>query len=391
MPPVFWRLNLVVVSCNIATVGGRLALLLAAQKLGASPVALGVLIGLFSLPGMLTSVWVGRWFDRHDARRSLLVNALLVGATGALVFARFELDAIFVASLLYGFAINVIQIGVQNLTGHYSNETNRTSAYNLVALALSLSLLLGPALAGFSIDHLGYRGCFLLLALIPLAGVFALVGRELPPRQLRAAPLPGQREVHVVALLREPGMRRLFTLELLFASGWDALTFLVPIYGSQLGLSASAIGMISSTSSLAVLMVRLFVPWLARRIGTWHTLALALFLTGTGYLGFPWFESAPALGALAFVIGAGLGMGLPISMTLIYELSPAGRAGEVIGLRTATMRGCHTFLPLLSGNLGAAIGIAPVFGLFALLILGGAWMASAVAARARREARAQPR
>jgi len=39
------------------------------------------------------------------------------------------------------------------------------------------------------------------------------------------------------------------------------------------------------------------------------------------------------------------------------------------------MNGSHTFIPLASGAISAALGMTPVFALIAALLLGGAWFA----------------
>jgi len=49
------------------------------------------------------------------------------------------------------------------------------------------------------------------------------------------------------------------------------------------------------------------------------------------------------------------------------------RQGEVVGVRTLTLNASHTFIPLASGALSAALGMAPVFVLLAAGLLTGAW------------------
>ena len=65
--------------------------------------------------------------------------------------------------------------------------------------------------------------------------------------------------------------------------------------------------------------------------------------------------------ALSFLLGLGLGCAQPVIMSLLYDASPPGRQGEAVGVRTTLLNGSHTLLPLASGALGAALGMAPVF------------------------------
>jgi MFS family permease len=101
----------------------------------------------------------------------------------------------------------------------------------------------------------------------------------------------------------------------------------------------------------------------------------ALGLAGAAYLVFPLVAKVPLLMVLSFVLGIGLGCAQPVMMSILYEASPPGRQGEAVGLRTMLLNGSHTLIPLASGALSAAAGMAPVFWLVAALLLSGAWFA----------------
>ena len=79
--------------------------------------------------------------------------------------------------------------------------------------------------------------------------------------------------------------------------------------------------------------------------------------------------------ALSFLLGLGLGCAQPVIMSRLYEVAPAGRQGEAVGVRTLLLNGSHTLIPVASGALSAAAGMFPAFWLIAALLLGGAWFA----------------
>ena len=92
------------------------------------------------------------------------------------------------------------------------------------------------------------------------------------------------------------------------------------------------------------------------------------------YVLFPFAASVPLLMALSFVLGLGLGCAQPVIMSLLYESSPPGRQGEAVGVRTTMLNASHTFIPLASGAISAAVGsMSPAFWLLALCLLSGAW------------------
>lgn len=389
LPPVILRLWLMVLIGNITFTGGRLALLLGARDLGASPFTMGMVITLGSVTGALTAVQVGRWLDRYHHGRILQIGLGCILGSMVLANLRFTLDSMLIASAISGFGINILQIGGQGLTGYYSTAENRPRHYNYIAFALSLSLLLGPAVAGYSIDYLGFGGSYAIFAALAFLASIAIsrgLGRPAP----KPATAPGEKAGSSLELFRNPGLRRLYLMDLLFATGWNSLGFLVPLYGAQIGLSASAIGTIASTSSFATLLIRLVVPFLSRYLGPWAMFCLALSLTGSGFMAFSFFTHPLVLGGLALLIGSGLGIGLPIAMRLIYEYSPEGRAGEAIGARMLVMRSTNAVMPMAAGQFGALLGVAPVFWIFAGFILWGAWTAGAQARVERRQGAAPP-
>ena len=65
--------------------------------------------------------------------------------------------------------------------------------------------------------------------------------------------------------------------------------------------------------------------------------------------------------SLLLILSIGSGVGQPLSMTISYERSPAGRTGEVTGLRLTFNNISRIVIPLASGTLGAALGVAPVY------------------------------
>ena len=87
----------------------------------------------------------------------------------------------------------------------------------------------------------------------------------------------------------------------------------------------------------------------------------AIFIAAVAFALFPFFANAYVLGAIAFLLGLGVGCGQPVSMSLIYALAPPGRAAECAGLRVTANNVMHLLIPLLFGSVGSAFGYIPVF------------------------------
>jgi MFS family permease len=358
---------------HLAFVGARMTTTLFALELGGSEFTVGVLMALFALLPMVLSVSAGRLVDRVGPRRPLFYSFVALTLGTALPFAAPYLVTLYFSCTLVGTAFMMIHIAMNSVFGAHGTPEERAVNFSWLALGFSISNTIGPLVAGGAIDLLGHAQAMLLLALFPLVGAALVRARERPLP--RPQPVAQVRRSGVLELLHIREMRNTFIVSVLLAMGWDLYTFLTPLYGARLGLAATTIGVIMSTFAIATFAVRVIMPLVVKRLRQWVVMSSALALSGAAYLLFPLVSSVPLLMALSFVLGIGLGCAQPIIMSLLYEASPPGRQGEAVGLRTSLLNGSHTLIPLASGALSAAAGMAPVFWILAAFLLGGAWFA----------------
>ena len=231
----------------------------------------------------------------------------------------------------------------------------------------------GQAMLRF--DYAGHGAAFLLLALPPAIGTGLLLWkRGVPYRTPVAREEAAQHRLK--DLLRNPRLLPVFLFSGLLASGWDMYTFVIPIYGTRIGLSPSTIGIIMASFALATFVVRLAMPTLARRLSEWTVVCTALAIAGFAYVLFPLVTQVPFLMALSFLLGLGLGSAQPMIMAALYAASPPGRQGEVVGMRTTVINASQTFMPLAFGAVGTALGMAPILWTMAVALLAGSWLAN---------------
>jgi predicted MFS family arabinose efflux permease len=355
--------------------GTRVAVALYAIRLGESPFTVGTLMSLYSLLPMLFAVSIGRLSDRIGVRTPMLAGSTLLAASALIPFLWPGIGALYVASVLIGSSFMLYHVAAQNIVGHIGRAEDRAVNFSLAALGFSISGFSGPMLAGFGIDWLGYPATFLALSVLPLVPVVVLALNKLPLPRLPGhgrSPDPDRR---LADLFRHGELRRLFIVSGLLAMAWDLFAFAIPIYGSRIGLSASKIGVVLGSFSLATFAVRLCLPAMSRRLTAWPLLVVSLLVAGATFVLFPVFQHATPLMALAFVLGLGLGMSQPMVMSLMHNATPPGRVGEAVGVRMTLVNMSQTGMPLLFGALGSALGMAPVFWATAILLLAGGFVA----------------
>jgi predicted MFS family arabinose efflux permease len=360
---------------HLSFAGCRIIMSLTAIHYEATPFTVGVIMSLLTVIAMLFAVRWGRWVDRVGVRGPMLAGAAAILAAMVLVWAVPRLETLFVASPLAGSGFFLFHIAAGQAAAVIGVPEQRVRNFTLLALAFSTSGFLGPVLAGFAIDGIGHRGAMLALAVGALASIFVLAARNIdtPRRQATAAQ---QERRRISDFLRIPGFRLVFIVSGALSMTWDLFAFVIPIYGSQIGLSASTIGVILGAFGAAVFVVRLALPLIAHRLDEWRMLIAAMFLSGATLLVFPLVDGVPLLLALSFLLGIGLGGTQPFVMALLYAKAPAGRGAEVLSVRTWIINFCQTSVPLASGALGAALGMLPVFWAMGATLLVAGWFAT---------------
>lgn len=367
-----------IVLTHTSFVAARLTGTLYALANKASAFTVGVQMALFALVPALLAVRAGRWLDEAGPFRPLLLGLSLMTA-GALLPSVFpyevaDIAPLLVASALLGTGFMYVQITAQHMVGSHAPPDRRPAAFAMLALAFSTSGLIAPIASGFLIDSIGHRAT--------LASIFAAlaIGLGLLLAQRARLPRPAPRTrppeaTNPFDLFRQREVRDVLIVSGLVSMAWDLQTFLVPVHGTRVGLSASQIGMILGAFAAATFTVRLAMPALARHYREWQVLVFTLVTSGVAYALMPLFETPVPLMAVMFLLGLGLGAAQPNVMSLLHARAPEGRVGEALGLRTIVMNGSHVVLPLVIGAFGTVLGAAPAFWLMAATLIGGGWSA----------------
>ncbi len=359
------------VAGHLCFVGSRMTTTLFALQLGASELTAGMLLALFAVLPMLLSVTAGRVIDRLGPKRPVMIGLAVLAVAATLPFLYPSLTTLYISSPLLGLSFMFLHIAMNSVFGAYATPANRAVVFSWLSLGFSISNSIGPLIAGYAIQAFGHAGAMLALAVFPVIALVLLWRRQRPlPRPERHR----ERGSGVLELLRLPTLRHTLIASGLLNMGWDIYSFLMPLYGHRIGLSAPTIGIVMSTFAIATLTVRAILTQLVRHVRHWVLIGSAMALAGAAYLLFPFVNSVALLIALSFTLGLGLGASQPVIMALLYDASPPGRQGEAVGIRTTMMNGSQTFIPLVSGAISAALGMTPVFALIAFALFTGAWL-----------------
>ena len=341
--------------------GSRVAVSLHALELSANQFAIGVVIALYSLCPMLLSIVIGKFADRAPPRLPVILGSALMTAALLLPPLFPGLGALCVAAFLLGLAHQVFSIPLEAIVGGIDGAKNRARNYALITMGWSAANFLGPLIAGFSIDHIGQLQVYLVLAAFTVAPIPMLLMKPALLPKVAAMHAEGGTRGSVLDLWRMPSVRITIIASGVVGSAQDLFQFYLPIYGYSIGLSASAIGTILGVLSVAAFVIRGVLPFLVRKLGEATILICSIFIAAVAFTLLPFFVSPYALAAITFLLGLGVGCAQPMTMSLLYVLTPAGRIAESFGLQKTVRNATHLVVPIVFGSVGAAFGVMTVF------------------------------
>ena len=180
-------------------------------------------------------------------------------------YEKFGFWPIIVTSLLAGTGFVFTLISGQGLIGHLSNNKNRATAFTYQSIVFF----------NFGINRTGSRRLSdrsrkLLLGVRRSAhlctsrgGIFLLQARGLPSA-FNKSQAKDNRHHSAFELFKDEKVRNVLLASAFVSMAWDLQAFMIPVYGTEIGLDAVAIGWLLSTFSICTFAVRVFMPILLR-------------------------------------------------------------------------------------------------------------------------------
>ncbi|NIB44089.1 MFS transporter [Pseudomaricurvus alkylphenolicus] len=370
------------VACQIGLhacmAGMRIAIPLKALSAELSVFVIGLLVACFSIVPAVLALHFGRFTDRCGFHRPMRIAAGLsvLGAFASMSFT--SVLALIVGASCCGAGAGFGMIAVQRTGSRLCDDAaTRLKVFSWIALAPAIGGLIGPVVTGISIDGYGFAVAFGLLTIFPMLTLLSTtqvpheVGGNTVPKGCRKR--SGQSSL---AMLKETGLRHILLINLFVIASWDVHNFALPILGHSRSFSAAEIGAVFAAYAAATIAVRMILPFVVDYLPQRSLLVSSLLVVASVFTFYPLMSDVWMLMVGAGVIGCALGMVQPTIMTILHDVSPQGRHGEALALRSMLTQGALTCLPLCYGLLGAYAGSAIMFWLMATALIGGAWLAT---------------
>ena len=345
---------------------------------GASGYEIGLIASIYALLPLLIAVTMGRWVGKFVEIPLLFIGCssfIILGVAFAFLN---NIIAIAAATSLAGVAHLSNVAASQAMVANKSAMNLQDQNFGYFSFATSLGHSVGPILGGLIAGSAGVlprssTSAFIfaaLLALLSLVPFFLFKSiKEVRTQQERdAAGAIKARDV-----LSRPGIKPAIWTSLSVAAANDVLVVILPLVGTEKGISPVVIGAILSIRSAAAMISRFLLGRLTKSFGSARTMNYSIFLSALFLFASIYANSSIALGLSMAIVGFLLGIGQPLTMSIVSKKTPVQERAMAISIRLFGNRMGQFLVPLAAGALAAPFGASSVFiGLGVLVASAGA-------------------
>ncbi|KRE81166.1 MFS transporter [Arthrobacter sp. Soil762] len=372
------------VLCQIALNLARPLISYKVLALGGDSVSVGLTSASFALLPVAIALWLGRMSDRRTSMKGItLAGTLLLAAGPFLLSAAPSLLLVGVASAVLGIGHLCFTIAGQSAIARFVPLSRMDAAFGWFTAAFSLGQLVGPLVAGLAMGSAGNAPAAARLmdanAALILAGAISVLAipvalgasskeRASARETTKAAPVKAPISKSVAHLLGIPTVKTNMLASLALLATTDIIVAFLPLLGEENGIAPVGIGVLLAIRAAASITSRLLLPVMLSRWSRTGLITASLAGAGTTLAILPWLFGNPVVGAVILaIVGFFLGLGQPITMTLITQAVPPDARGAALALRLLGNRLGQVALPIGAGLLAAPAGPG-----------GALWMSSAV-------------
>lgn len=358
-----------------------------AMSMNPSPLLFGLVFSVANILPLLFSIHAGALMDRLGARRVLLVFTV-VGSLLPLLYPMAPgIWSLILLQSAFGMLESMGWIGAQTMIGQYMQ--GKTSYAGRLSLAVRIGQFAAPPMAGVAWDLFGPWGAYGMMALWASGSIVCVL--LLPPQHFAANPHPSHSAAKGVGksfsallpnlsdyitafrLLGAPAVALVVLLGAMMHVGNSLQSSFYVAWLDEMGITGTAIGLLSPASAIAAALVSLLTAKLVRYISGFWILLLSLWSAIVFLCITPLLATYVMLQIAMFLRSAANGLAQPLVITLVLRGAGMANQGKAIGLRGTANRIASILSPLAMGAIAEAVGLELSFyvvGIAATLVMG---------------------
>ncbi|HYM49851.1 MAG TPA: MFS transporter [Candidatus Limnocylindrales bacterium] len=353
----------------------------AVLQLHAGPFEVGLLLAAQRIAFPVLAPFVGVYIDRLHRRRVMILTdvgrmLLLASIPLAALANRLTIEQLYLVGLLSGVLTIFFDLAYLALLPGMIPRVDLEEGNTKFQMSLSVTQLLGPALAGVLIQAIGAARAIAVDAASYLVSWLSLLWISAPE-----PPADPDARGSVIANIRDaarhvfgnPVLRSLILIvgcSVMGAHVAEAVEY--PFAYRRLGLSPGVFGVLLSLAGVGAVLGSALTQAITRTVGVGRIIGISGVLSGLALMGLSAAVRLPAIPTLALCYML-LGLADPVhninQVTLRQALTPDRLQGRMNALFRTVYWGAWPLGNIIGGYLGTRLGLVPV------MIGGGAAMA----------------
>ena len=343
-----------------------------AIELDANTVQIGVVAALYALFPVLLALQFGSWVGKIGEGKLIIAGTLSLAATSlALVFADSVLT-LAIATAFAGVSHLACMVGGQSMVALRAPRENYDKYFGYYTFSASLGHLVGPLIAAVVAGSNGTlpkstSSAFLLGFALCVIAIFPVIKWWSKKPSIAAKSDQGTYSA-AFSLVKKPGIFAAIYVSLAISSVADVLVVFLPLFGTENNFSPYAIGIILAIRAGTTMISRFFLGRLSNRFSTYQLLMVSTGISIIACAAMAFAKTPFTLGAIVFVAGFSLGIGQPLTMSLVSQKTVANERALAVSARLMGNRFGQFLVPASAGAIAASAGAGGVFIALSILL-----------------------
>jgi len=344
-----------------------------AIELDASSAQIGLIAALYALFPVLLALQFGAWVGKIGEAKFVIYGTLAMTVTSAALIFSNTLFTLSIAAAAAGLAHLACMVGGQSMVALRAPRESYDRYFGFYTFSASVGHMLGPILATIVAGSNGTlpkstSNAFLLGVVLTIIAITPVISwRKQRPTIAAKVQAEGTYKA-AFNLVKRPGIFAAIYISLAISSVADVLVVFLPLFGTENNFSPYAVGAILAIRAGTTMLSRFFLGRLRQLFSTFQLLWWSTIISVISCVAMAFADTPIALGAIVFVAGFSLGVGQPLTMSLVAQKTESSERALAVSARLMGNRFGQFLVPAAAGAVAAASGAGAVFiGLAVLL------------------------
>ncbi|WP_075619725.1 MFS transporter [Paenisporosarcina indica] len=337
-----------------------------ADSLGATPIVVGSVIGIYSFSNMLGNVLSGIWVDKFGSKRILTCSMILAGVLVFMYTYVTNPTQLLALRFFHGFAAGFIVPAAFAAIGRNDDLESSGKKMSHSGATIGIAAIIGPAMGAILSNRLGIDWLFYSVSIAMILVGFLSFVLIKPQLVMRKKSIKQDETGFAFMKIRDIQFAYLSIFLLLLMQG--LLTYTLPLKVQELHLTQEMTGIyLSVFGVVAILFFLLPSNRIFDRFNSRKLMFFGLFIIALSVLGLGLSTSSNAVFLSMIIYGVGFAFLFPSTSKTIVEQTSLQNRGKAFGMYYACFSLGVISGSFLAGLLGTSATL--IFTVGAALVL----------------------